>query len=180
MTFKADGQFFYFIISLASGYLCGLITFPFEYYAVIKNKILKFSGAILRGGALAVIYVLIKAHFRFPDLEIYFIAAFLCGFLLYKKTFALIVAFYAEKIYNKCIKILKHRRKRINGTGQKKKLNRRNHCVNGIAVVHSRRSMAFSVSEHNQQKSKNRRLKKADRGTHRRTESTDRRYRSLG
>ena len=180
MTFKADGQFFYFIISLASGYLCGLATFPFEYFAVIKSKILKFIAAILRGGVLAVIYVLIKAHFNFPDLEIYFIAAFLCGFLLYKKTFALIVAFYAEKIYNKCIKILKHRRKRINDTGQKKKLNRRNNGVDGIAVVHSRRSMAFSVSEHKQQKSKNRRLKKADRGTHRRTESTDRRYRSLG
>ena len=104
MTFKADGQFFYFIISLASGYLCGLATFPFEYFAVIKSKILKFIAAILRGISLAVIYVLIKAHFNFPDLEIYFIAAFLCGFLLYKKTFALIVAFYAEKIYNKCIK----------------------------------------------------------------------------
>ncbi len=101
MRFEADGQFYYALISVAAGYLCGLITFLFECQSVFKSVVPKIIFSGIRGFLLAAGFVIIKFLCGFPDLRFYMVLCFFIGFIVYKKT---IVAMKREE-YEKFCKI---------------------------------------------------------------------------
>ena len=163
MKFEADGQFYYALISVAAGYLCGLITFLFECQSVFKSVVPKIIFSGIRGFLLAAGFVIIKFLCGFPDLRFYMVLCFFIGFIVYKKTIAKVIAKFAEKIYNICIKNLTKWRKRINDTREKKKNSRRKHGGNGIVTVHSFSGHDISNGKHFRKKGKNRTTRQANR-----------------
>ena len=168
MKFEADGQFYYAIISLATGYLSGVLTFIFEVPRLLKNKIIRLICAIVRAAIAAVLFVAVKYYYNFPDLRFYMPICFLLGFITYKKTFAQIIAIFAEKLYNKLTKNFNLWRKRINDAREKKKNSRRKHGGNGYAAVHSYRGYDISNDKHHREKGKNKSTQQSNRATQRR------------
>ena len=54
--------------------------------------------------ALSAIFVAASVYFCFPDVRLYMFAAVLVGALLYIKSFHIMVAFFVNKLYNRCTK----------------------------------------------------------------------------
>jgi len=180
MIFEADGQFYFALLSVASGFLCGLITFVFEYCSVIKNKIFKYAGAAIRGAIIACLFVFIKERYAFPDLKAYMLFAFFAGFFIYKKTLAKIIAIFWQKIYNIITIKISDWRQKFHDSREKRKNRSRVNGVDGFTSVYIDSGNDLSDDKHKPKKGKNRTTGKTNRAAYGRAKKSDRRYRYLG
>lgn len=59
---------------------------------------------ILYAAFLAAFFVCVSVYFSFPDARAYMFVAIFTGILLYIKSFHIMVAFFVNKLYNRCTK----------------------------------------------------------------------------
>lgn len=53
---------------------------------------------------LSAVFVCASVYFSFPDVRAYMFAAIFIGIMLYIKSFHIMVAFFVNKLYNRCTK----------------------------------------------------------------------------
>ena len=121
--FVTKNQFYIFIACLAIGGVFGsFCSFSASVKFFIKNKFLKAFCDVFASFFLSVIFVLFSFYLRFSNLKLYMLCGVFIGIYLYLKSFHIILAKYAEKIYN----IYKSKRKKLsNDRIKSKKVDRR-------------------------------------------------------
>ena len=121
--FVSKGQIFVFIACVAFGGVSGIV---FSFFSVlnfiIKNKIVKHLFDFLAFLIVCFAYVIFAYKMHFPNFRLYMIAGVFAGIYIYIKSFHIILAKFAKKLYN--ITILK--REKIKKCSAKQKQTKRN------------------------------------------------------
>lgn len=141
MNFEADFQLKYLILFLATGFLSGEITFLFDCISpvVSDSRFLSQFFKCLRLIFLAILFAVFKNFYNFGNFRFYMPIIFLCGFYIYRKTLAKIIAFFCGMLYNKIINSVKkrtHRRKKSNDLRKTKANSRRSNGIGGSSIVY--------------------------------------------
>lgn len=127
--FVTKNQIFIFIACVAFGGVSGLlysISGAIKFF--FKNKLLKIIFDALISLPIGVLFVVYAHQLNFPNTRGYMLLGVFTGIYLYFKSFYIILAKCAEKIYNIC----KQKRKIKNDRNQSKKINRRRHGRRGV------------------------------------------------
>ena len=95
-------QFYIFLVCVTCGIASGVF-YDVMYCAVLpfKKQWVKITGEILFSVLFTVFYLFVSLLFGFPAFRIYMFLGCAAGFYLYLKSFHKIVAFFANKVYNK-------------------------------------------------------------------------------
>lgn len=124
-----------FLICLACGVLSGAV---YDFLYIIRRAV---SGApsqkskkrefictavcdLLYVLALSAIFVAASVYFCFPDVRLYMFAAVAIGFVLYVKSFHIIVAFFVNRLYNSIGRIVKVGKRGKKGARRRRKTNK--------------------------------------------------------
>lgn len=105
--FVTENQIFVVFACLGFGAACGILfslSAGVKYF--IRNKWVKIIPDIVAFAAFSVLYVLFAFTLKFPSYRVYMTAAALVGLFLYMKSFHIILAIFAGKLYNITVKNL--------------------------------------------------------------------------
>ena len=83
---------------LAAGALCEPL---FVLFFLARNKAVGIAADVLCGIITALVFVLFFTAFALPDLRAYMLFFCAAGFWLWKRSFHRILAFFANKLYNR-------------------------------------------------------------------------------
>ncbi len=99
--FVTSGQLYVFLGSIAFGSASGLFYSVFSLVKFLfKNKIVDIILDVLFFVLFSVGYVCFSVYYGFPSLRLYMPIGALTGLLLYMKSFGIILANTAKKLYN--------------------------------------------------------------------------------
>ena len=99
--FVTKNQIFVFIACVTFGLFSGLLFGALSFIKVfIKYKIVKAILDVFCGAILGVAFVLYTYKLSFPSLRVYMFIGVLLGLVCYFKSFNILLAKSAEKIYN--------------------------------------------------------------------------------
>lgn len=145
--FVSKNQFYIFVACVAFGGIAGVVFSIASIFKLpFKNKILLSIPDILSFIVVVFLYVFISDFSRFPTIRFYMPLGVLIGLYLYFKSFNIILAKSAEKIYNifKSKKVKrKHDRIKIQKAGCCGN-SRRNNTSNNIDI---RNDLSVSVNK---------------------------------
>ncbi len=106
-------QFTYFLLSIATGFVGGLL---YELFAFIrflfgcdrgKRKAVGFIADLSFGAAFAMLGIYSCFLFHFPSFRVYMGIGWLLGGIIYSKTLRIMVAFCEKVCYNVFAKVVK-------------------------------------------------------------------------
>lgn len=145
--FVTKNQIYVFIACVAFGFISGIVFGGLSYIKVfIKNRIIKIILEFLSGGLLGCFFVFYTYKLNFPTLRVYMLIGVVVGIVGYFKSFNILLAKSAEKIYNifKSKKVKrKHDRIKIQKAGRCGN-SRRNNTSNNIDI---RNDLSISVNK---------------------------------
>lgn len=96
------GQVWHVFACLSAGIAAGALCEPlFAIFSLFRSKAVKIAADVLCGAVTALVFVLFFTVFALPDLRPYMLLFCGAGFLLWKRSFHRILAFFANKLYNK-------------------------------------------------------------------------------
>lgn len=101
-----------FFVCAALGYLFGTCSAPLCLVGYPFPRGVKIALQLLFCLACAAVYPFLAIRIGLPPLRLYLIAALAAGFFLYWKSLRKIVAFSAEKVYNKVAGVIRRKRKK--------------------------------------------------------------------
>jgi len=141
----SKNQFYVFIACVAFGAVCGLIFGVLSIFkCFFKSKILKFFPDVISGILSGLIFILYTYLFNFPNLRVYMLVGFFLGLVGYFKSFNIILAKSAEKIYNVYkLKKVKRKHDRIKVQKISCRYNSRRGNVNDNLDIHNGVSVNF-------------------------------------
>ncbi len=142
--FVTKNQIFVFIACITYGFFSGAVFGVLGFLKVfIKNKILTVVLDVICGVMLGMFFVIYAYEFNFPNLRAYMFIGTLMGLVCYFKSFNILLAKSAEKIYN----IYKSKKvKKINDRIKIQKVNRRSNRGRRNATCHTDIGDGLSVS----------------------------------
>ncbi|MBQ3115545.1 MAG: hypothetical protein IJC07_00785 [Clostridia bacterium] len=165
--FVSKNQFFVFIACIAFGGLVGIL---FGIVSIFKKRLNVYVGAVLDVLCfvfVSILYVGYSFLLKFPNFRVYMTVGVLLGILIYFKSFNIILAKIAQKIYNifrKYIKRQKHDRRK------EKKINNGIEsgccgvaCVSNCNTHLSNREKNLLQQKNKKSRSRNNSLRKANR-----------------
>ncbi|MBE7083594.1 MAG: hypothetical protein E7373_03210 [Clostridiales bacterium] len=136
--FVTANQIYVFIACVAFGSVSGIfysLSSAFKFF--IKNKVIKIVFDIFASIVVSFLYVIFSVLIKFPNVRIYMLVGVFVGLILYFKSFHILLAKCAKKIYNIIYKYYKA--KISNGKKQKSIIRRKNkkvgRCRNGRGSV---------------------------------------------
>ena len=118
--FVTKSQIFVFIACVAFGGISG-IWFSFSGFIkfFIKKKITKIIIDLIFSLPISALFIIYSYQLKFPNIRAYMLFGLFLGIYLYFKSFYILLAKCAEKIYNIC----KRKRKLKNDRNKGKKVN---------------------------------------------------------
>ena len=160
MTFSVANQPIFCLLFFCAGFCYGLLTaFPFDFVlANLKSEWLTQILCFLRIVFLAFFFTIYDSYVSAGEIRLYLCLFCLIGFYLYLKTMGKIIANLFKKLYNKCEKGIKQRRKLLNDLRKAKKNNRSGNSVRRIATLHFGGNNDLPNGNHSRQKSANGRV----------------------
>ena len=162
--FAAQNQIYVLIVCLSIGVIGGIIYEAVDFLKrFINNRLLKDGLDLLFFIVFSFLAVGLGYLYEFPSLRWFMPAAELAGVLLERKSIHIIVAKFADKVYNKLIKL---RRKKQNDRGKGKEAGSVVHgdggAVSVCASVRARLSARFAKSNKEQKRELGSRKTKPD------------------
>ena len=125
------------LCSFAFGGIAGFIYELFYVFLLpVKNRAVRQIIVIIWWVVVAFLFVFFNYFFRLGNFRVYKLALILVGLAFYFKSFHKIIAFFLNKVYNKCVSYLKKKR-------AKKVKNDRAKKEKGTFGAHIRRNNAF-------------------------------------
>ncbi len=107
------GQFNYFLLSMAVGFVGGLLYEIFAFFRLLlgcerkKARIIEGILDVLFGISFGIFCIYACYFLRFPDFRVYMMSGWGIGLLIYAKTLRRIVAFLEKVCYNTVTKLVK-------------------------------------------------------------------------
>lgn len=98
-----DGNQFYIFLVCASCGIAGGVVYDMFYLlrTFVRVRAAEIAADVCFFAFFAGMYLFVSLLFGLPDLRFYMFLGCLIGLLLYLKSFHRIVAFFAEKVYNR-------------------------------------------------------------------------------